>query len=118
MQIHQNIAKYFEADSDVSTYAKLCRQARDSISSSVWRERFARTFDIPEGDFEPLALAKKYAYRRDVPGWICFDLKKWGGISQEAKTIQESNTEKCLSVLKDLIVGESALQKQNLFILC
>lgn len=107
IQIHQNIAAFLEDDSDVNTYAKLCKQTKDSISSSVWRKRFAETFDMPEGDFEPLALAKKYAYRRDIAGWICFDLKKYGAFSRECKTIQDANTEKCLFVLRDLILGES-----------
>ena len=107
VKVHQNIARFLEHDSDILKYAKLCKQTRDSISSSVWRERFVRTFDMPEGEFEPLALAKKYAYRRDVAGWICFDYKKFGGIlSREEKGIQERNTKRCLDVLKDLILGE------------
>jgi hypothetical protein len=65
---------------------------------------------MPEGEFGPLALAKKYAYRRDIAGWICFDYKKFGGsLSREEKDIQEANTEKCLLILRDLILGESTL---------
>jgi hypothetical protein len=107
IQVHQNIAAFFENDSDVIAYAQLCKNTRDSISSSVWRKRFAQTFDMPEGDFKTLALAKKYAYRRDVAGWICFDLKQYGAISRECRAIQEANTKKCLLVIRELILGES-----------
>jgi hypothetical protein len=107
IQIHQNIASFFENDSDVYTYAQLSKQTRDSISSSVWRKRFTETFDMPDGDFDTLALAKKYAYRRDVAGWICFNLKQYGAVSRECKAVQEKNTKKCLIVLRDLILGES-----------
>jgi hypothetical protein len=107
MQIHQNIAGFFERDKDVLTYAQLCKQTRDSISSSVWRKRFAETFDMPKGDFETLALAQKYAYRREFAGWVCFDMKPFRPYTEECEAIQEINTKKCLLVLRDLILGES-----------
>lgn len=107
-QIHQNIASFFQNDSDVKTYALLCRQTGDSISSSVWRKRFSQTFDMPDGDYEPLALAKKYAYRRDFASWICFDLKRHGTISREVRFLQEREAKKCLIVLRELIIGESS----------
>lgn len=62
---------------------------------------------MPEGGFETLALAKKYAYRRDIAGWVCFDIKKYGAVSRQVKVIQDANTKKCLSILRELIIGKS-----------
>ncbi|KAG0649749.1 hypothetical protein D0Z07_3720 [Hyphodiscus hymeniophilus] len=109
IQIHQNIAGFFERDSDVLTYAQLCKKTRDSISSSVWRKRFVDTFDMPEGDFETLALAQKYAYRREFAGWVCFDMKPFSAFATaECAAVQEVNTKKCLLVLRDLILESNA----------
>ena len=69
---------------------------------------------MPQGDLATFALAQKYAYRRHVAGWTCFDLKQFGAVSRECRAIQEENMKKCLLVLKDLILGESKTMLEDL----
>jgi hypothetical protein len=94
-------------DAEVVKYRRLCKQTKAAISSSVWRERFVRTFDMPPGEPGTVTLSKRYAYRRRVCGWCCFDYKKTGGYrTREEKAIQQENNNLCLGILKELILGK------------
>jgi hypothetical protein len=75
-QIHQNIAGFLPKDSDITRYSLICKNSNAAMTFSVWRERFARTFDMIE-DRTAEELAEEYKIFRGVSRkWACLDAHK------------------------------------------
>jgi hypothetical protein len=108
LQIHQTIAAYLPKDRDVAVYACICKNASDSITSSVWRRRFAQTFDLPDG-LTPEKLAKEYMIIRGISRkWSCFDdIPLRGHVSWQLMEEQRVNRPLCLTMLRNLIISRS-----------
>ncbi|KAF8867301.1 hypothetical protein BDZ45DRAFT_577391, partial [Acephala macrosclerotiorum] len=79
------------------------------ITPSVWRKRFMRTFDFDD-KLSTAEMLMKYKYRRLVSRqWTCFDLGQFaGGSSREIKSVQATNQEHCLAMLRSLIIESDA----------
>lgn len=95
-------------DQDVAAYAQVCRIAADAVSSFVWRVRYARYFDLPEG-LNTDQIAKDYKILRSISKkWTCFDetlLRRIIPLPIQVTQEQRFNRPLCLSMLKSLIIG-------------
>ncbi|MCJ1223689.1 hypothetical protein MMC12_000332 [Toensbergia leucococca] len=66
IEINEHIASYLMLDSDLSSFTLTCHEARAAVNSSrsgIWRQRFARSFDLPPRKLS-YELKTKYQLRQ------------------------------------------------------
>ncbi|TAQ86739.1 hypothetical protein B7494_g4941 [Chlorociboria aeruginascens] len=111
IELHQKISSYLPDDRHVSIYSRVCHKTCIAISTSVWRERFVKEFDMVEGATVD-DLAKKYAFRSKMSKtWCLFDLPK----HQDKRIINciKQNQKWWLEMLKGLIIDSNATKVQD-----
>ena len=116
-QTHQAIARFLPKDLDVTNYALICKTTLQSVTDSIWFERFIHTFDRPDIWTSVAHLAQLYKNRSELSrATTCFDTRHFTGIKgglwkvntlAQLRNLQTNNGPLWLEFLRDLIKGKT-----------